>query len=67
LEKGCPETVKELLLPGGGAWNEAKLREFFHDHDVEDILWVDRALKISLLGIIRRMASSQSGPHTIWR
>jgi hypothetical protein len=38
LEEGCPKTVKGLLLPGGGAWNKAELREFFHDHDVEDIL-----------------------------
>jgi hypothetical protein len=30
--------VKDFILPGGGAWNETKLREFFHDDDVTDIL-----------------------------
>jgi ribonuclease HI len=30
--------VHELLSPGGGGWNEGKLRETFYDGDVDDIL-----------------------------
>jgi hypothetical protein len=37
-QKECPKMVKDFILPGGGAWNETKLREFFCDDDVTDIL-----------------------------
>jgi hypothetical protein len=37
-EANCPKFVSDFLLEGGGAWDEPKLREFFYEADVQDIL-----------------------------
>jgi hypothetical protein len=34
----CPLLVKDLLVDGGGAWDEQRLRTLFYDYDVKDIL-----------------------------
>jgi hypothetical protein len=34
----CPERVSEFLFPGGGACDEQKLRSYFHDEYVRDIM-----------------------------
>jgi hypothetical protein len=37
-EDNCPKYVSDFMLAGGGAWDELKLREFFYEVDVQDIL-----------------------------
>jgi hypothetical protein len=39
-ENDCPMYLKDFLVPGGGVWDETKLRKYFYDQDVQDIMQI---------------------------
>jgi hypothetical protein len=49
--RGMPVYLKDFLAPGGGAWDETKLENYFYEQDVQDILQSGEARMGRLQGV----------------